>query len=131
MSIAPISMISRGGTGVRGRRELYPFLLVLTLMVLNSMPTAVLADRIKDIASIAGVRSNQLVGYGLVVGLNGSVAGGIIHQIGRALDTQIILGLIGGRVNAANQLVFLAVRLGYDKIEVIVAGFVILGRRVG
>lgn len=30
------------------------------------------ADRIKDIASIAGVRSNQLIGYGLVVGLNGT-----------------------------------------------------------
>lgn len=30
------------------------------------------AERIKDITSIAGVRSNQLVGYGLVVGLNGS-----------------------------------------------------------
>ena len=27
------------------------------------------ADRIKDMASIAGVRTNQLVGYGLVVGL--------------------------------------------------------------
>lgn len=30
------------------------------------------AERIKDLVSIAGVRSNQLVGYGLVVGLNGS-----------------------------------------------------------
>ncbi len=30
------------------------------------------AERIKDITSIAGVRSNQLVGYGLVVGLDGS-----------------------------------------------------------
>ncbi|PCJ40835.1 MAG: flagellar biosynthesis protein FlgI [SAR86 cluster bacterium] len=30
------------------------------------------AERIKDMASIAGVRANQLVGYGLVVGLNGS-----------------------------------------------------------
>lgn len=30
------------------------------------------ADRIKDIASIQGVRSNQLVGYGIVVGLDGS-----------------------------------------------------------
>lgn len=30
------------------------------------------AARIKDLTSIAGVRSNQLVGYGLVVGLNGS-----------------------------------------------------------
>ena len=32
----------------------------------------VYAERIKDIASIQGVRSNQLVGYGLVVGLNTS-----------------------------------------------------------
>ena len=30
------------------------------------------AERIKDLASIAGVRNNQLVGYGLVVGLNGT-----------------------------------------------------------
>jgi len=32
----------------------------------------VYADRIKDLASIAGVRTNQLVGYGLVVGLSGT-----------------------------------------------------------
>lgn len=30
------------------------------------------AERIQDIASIAGVRSNQLVGYGIVVGLDGT-----------------------------------------------------------
>jgi flagellar basal body P-ring protein FlgI len=30
------------------------------------------ADRIKDLASLAGVRNNQLVGYGLVVGLSGT-----------------------------------------------------------
>jgi flagellar P-ring protein FlgI len=30
------------------------------------------AERIKDIASVQGVRSNQLVGYGLVVGLDGT-----------------------------------------------------------
>ncbi len=30
------------------------------------------AERIKDLASIAGVRNNQLVGYGIVVGLDGS-----------------------------------------------------------
>lgn len=34
--------------------------------------TTVNAERIKDIASIAGVRNNQLVGYGIVVGLNGT-----------------------------------------------------------
>ena len=31
-----------------------------------------LADRVKDLTSVAGVRSNQLVGYGLVVGLSGT-----------------------------------------------------------
>lgn len=30
------------------------------------------AERIKDIASVAGVRPNQLIGYGLVVGLDGT-----------------------------------------------------------
>ncbi|MEZ5611349.1 MAG: flagellar basal body P-ring protein FlgI [Rhodocyclaceae bacterium] len=30
------------------------------------------AERLKDLASIAGVRDNQLIGYGLVVGLDGS-----------------------------------------------------------
>ena len=33
---------------------------------------AVHAERVKDLASVAGVRANQLVGYGLVVGLNGT-----------------------------------------------------------
>jgi len=44
-------------------------LAVLALAVANS-PMA--AERIKDLASLQGVRNNQLVGYGLVVGLDGS-----------------------------------------------------------
>ncbi|HJV74835.1 MAG TPA: flagellar basal body P-ring protein FlgI [Noviherbaspirillum sp.] len=35
-------------------------------------PASAQAERIKDIASIQGVRQNQLMGYGLVVGLDGS-----------------------------------------------------------
>jgi flagellar P-ring protein precursor FlgI len=35
-------------------------------------PHAAHADRVKDIASVAAMRSNQLVGYGLVVGLQGT-----------------------------------------------------------
>ena len=31
-----------------------------------------MAERVKDLASVAGVRNNQLTGYGLVVGLNGT-----------------------------------------------------------
>ena len=42
------------------------FLLFCFLILSNSIS---FADRIKDMASIAGVRTNQLVGYGLVVGL--------------------------------------------------------------
>ena len=30
------------------------------------------AERVKDLANVAGVRNNQLVGYGIVVGLNGT-----------------------------------------------------------
>jgi len=32
----------------------------------------VFAERLKDLAKVAGVRSNQLIGYGLVVGLDGT-----------------------------------------------------------
>ncbi|MBD3670064.1 MAG: flagellar basal body P-ring protein FlgI [Gammaproteobacteria bacterium] len=46
-------------------------LLKLLILVLL-LPNAAWAERVKDIASVAGVRSNQLVGYGLVVGLDGS-----------------------------------------------------------
>jgi flagellar P-ring protein precursor FlgI len=44
---------------------------VLLAMVVTTANTAS-ADRIKDLASLAGVRSNQLLGYGLVVGLSGT-----------------------------------------------------------
>ena len=45
--------------------------LILTMLIAMCGP--VLAQvRIKDIADIEGVRSNQLIGYGLVVGLNGT-----------------------------------------------------------
>ena len=44
----------------------------LLSIVFALFSTAVSADRIKDLASLAGVRANQLVGYGLVVGLSGS-----------------------------------------------------------
>lgn len=46
---------------------------ILLLICLSLLfPAPVSAQRLKDLASVAGVRSNQLVGYGLVVGLDGS-----------------------------------------------------------
>jgi len=44
--------------------------LALTLGAALAAPAG--AERIKDIASVAGVRTNQLIGYGLVVGLDGT-----------------------------------------------------------
>lgn len=43
----------------------------LVLLLVFGM-TQAHADRVKDLASVAGVRSNQLLGYGLVVGLDGT-----------------------------------------------------------
>lgn len=46
---------------------------IITLcFVLLFQASVSVAERIKDITTVAGVRSNQLVGYGLVVGLDGS-----------------------------------------------------------
>jgi len=43
----------------------------LLALAISAMPAAA-ASRIKDLANIEGVRQNQLIGYGLVVGLNGT-----------------------------------------------------------
>jgi len=42
----------------------------LLLTALLALPAH--AERVKDLASVAGVRTNQLIGYGLVVGLDGT-----------------------------------------------------------
>ena len=44
------------------------FVSIILLLVTSQS----LAERLKDIASVAGVRENQLFGYGLVIGLNGT-----------------------------------------------------------
>ncbi|VAW97460.1 Flagellar P-ring protein FlgI [hydrothermal vent metagenome] len=53
-------------------KELKFTVLVGILFYLGFSSGIVKADRIKDISTVAGVRSNPLVGYGLVVGLNGT-----------------------------------------------------------
>lgn len=45
-------------------------LIFAVAMLVFSLPSQ--AERIKDIANVQGVRSNQLIGYGLVVGLPGT-----------------------------------------------------------
>ena len=51
---------------------MYSKMIVMFLTLLLSWSGYSYAERVKDIADVGGVRSNQLVGYGLVVGLNGS-----------------------------------------------------------
>jgi len=72
------------------------FLSIFTFLCQASL---VSADRIKDLTSLAGIRSNQLVGYGVVVGLAGSGDGntGITLQSMQSLVSRfgITAGLDG------------------------------------
>ena len=78
------------------------YLCLIALVTFMTMGKAQ-ADRLKDLTSIAGVRSNQLVGYGLVVGLPGTGDGSstltlqsmqaLISQLG--MNTSSILDLNG------------------------------------
>ena len=52
-------------------RVLWP-LLTAALLATLAVPAPAEAIRIKEVAAVQGVRSNQLVGYGLVVGLDGT-----------------------------------------------------------
>lgn len=44
----------------------------LLALALLALAPAAFADRVKDLAQVASVRANQLIGYGLVVGLQGT-----------------------------------------------------------
>jgi flagellar P-ring protein precursor FlgI len=75
------------------------FLLILAagVVVMFATPPAH-ADRVKDLASLAAVRSNQLVGYGIVVGLPGTGDGADISftvQTVRAMMNKFGVGLDG------------------------------------
>ena len=62
---------------------------VLVMILTSSMSHA---DRIKDIVDVAGVRSNQLLGYGLVGGLSGTGDGRDLRVTGQSL-TSLLSGL--------------------------------------
>ncbi len=48
------------------------FIRLCAIALLGLIPLGASAERIKDLAGVQGVRENQLLGYGLVVGLDGS-----------------------------------------------------------
>lgn len=73
---------------------------VFLLAVCLPFPLHAHAARLKDIADIEGVRSNQLIGYGVVVGLNGTG-----DRKGTAFTSQSVSNLLerlGVRVSTAD-----------------------------
>ncbi|MBN8549591.1 MAG: flagellar basal body P-ring protein FlgI [Deltaproteobacteria bacterium] len=77
------------------------FLAFLGALMLAAAPAQ--AARIKDIADIEGVRGNQLFGYGVVVGLNGTGDGNSVQFTNKAI---------------ANMLEKLGVRVDFREIKV-------------
>ena len=59
------------------------------LCLLAIFHSSVFADRIKDLTTVAGVRSNQIVGFGLVVGLAGSGDGKDLKISAQVLRTTL------------------------------------------
>lgn len=53
-------------------QQVIKVVITIVLLQLVALSSPAHAERIKDLANFAGVRSNSLVGYGLVVGLDGS-----------------------------------------------------------
>ena len=77
---------------------------VLLCLFISLAASPVMADRLKDMTSIAGVRSNQLVGYGVVVGLAGTGDGnsGLTLQSLQSMVSQFGLVTDAASLNAKN-----------------------------
>ncbi len=71
------------------RRKAFAVALLVGVLLIGAGPLAA-QSRIKDIVDIEGVRDNQLVGYGLVVGLNGTG-----DDLGKAVFTrESLIGML-------------------------------------
>jgi len=69
-----MALLNPGGVkAVAGRKMKFTVLFVFSLLLFSLIPLSEgFSERLKDIAYVEGMRENQLVGYGLVVGLNGT-----------------------------------------------------------
>ena len=65
----------------------HKLILLLSAVLLSSVSYA---DRIKDLVDVGGVRPNKLIGFGLVVGLQGSGDGKDLPITAQALKTMAI-----------------------------------------
>jgi flagellar P-ring protein precursor FlgI len=59
----------------------------LLVLLLSLSCTSAMADRIKDLTTVAAMRTNQLIGYGLVVGLQGSGDGSDVSFTAQSMKT--------------------------------------------
>ena len=79
-------------------------LFILFYFLAFTISSSAFADRLKDLTSIAGIRSNQLIGYGLVVGLAGTGDGNtqLIQQSMKSMVSQLGLSTDSGSLNGKN-----------------------------
>ena len=59
-------------------------------LVLSLSCTSAMADRIKDLTTVAAMRTNQLIGYGLVVGLQGTGDGSDVSFTAQSMKLSLI-----------------------------------------
>ena len=88
------------------------FSIIAIVLALFGASETARADRLKDLASVAGVRANQLVGYVIVVGLSGTGDG----------NTQLTLQTIQSMVAQFGQSTDLAGIKGKNAAAVMVTG---------
>src|SRR5437879_9584750 len=82
--------------GIRSARVIWVTCAALLALALTGV-SAGATSRIKDLANIEGVRQNQLIGYGLVVGLNGT--GDTLNNIPFTKQSlQAMLERMGGNI---------------------------------
>ena len=62
---------------------------LFSLVLLLGLSGAAWADRVKDLASVAAGRSNQLIGYGLVVGLQGTGDGADVSFTAQSMKSML------------------------------------------
>jgi flagellar P-ring protein precursor FlgI len=70
-------------------KRLLSILLAAGCAVLALQPTLARADRIKDLTHVAAKRTNQLIGYGLVVGLQGTGDGSDVSFTAQSMKTML------------------------------------------
>src|SRR5690606_15850506 len=51
---------------------IFRFAMALVALAILALPRPARADRLRDVADVLGARDNQLIGYGVVTGLNGT-----------------------------------------------------------